>query len=89
MVDIKANLYCLFFKNLPFYTVQDSPKKFIVATFKPCNDFIQVIKQIREKLLLNCAAVQIPIGMEDALEGVVDIVEKCAYRYKGDKGQNN
>ncbi|GMH41107.1 hypothetical protein BSKO_09017 [Bryopsis sp. KO-2023] len=46
----------------------------------------KVIDQLRNKLGHNCAAVQIPIGVEDNLEGVVDLVERCAYRFKGNKG---
>lgn len=47
----------------------------------------RVIGQIREKLKHNCAAIQIPIGLEDQLSGVVDLVEMQAYVFEGPKGE--
>ena len=35
---------------------------------------LRIIKDLRTKLKLNAAAVQLPIGLEDKLEGVVDVV---------------
>lgn len=35
---------------------------------------LQVVKDLRTKLKLNAAAVQIPIGLEDALSGIVDVI---------------
>jgi elongation factor G len=46
----------------------------------------RVIDQVRDKLKLNAAAVQIPIGSEDALSGVIDLVEQVAIKYAGDNG---
>ena len=46
----------------------------------------RVIDQVRDKLKLNAAAVQIPIGSEDALSGVIDLVEQVAIKYTGDNG---
>jgi elongation factor G len=37
------------------------------------------IEGLRNKLNITCAAVQIPIGLEDDLEGLVDIIEMKAY----------
>lgn len=47
----------------------------------------KVISQIREKLKLNVAAVEIPIGSEKNLEGVVDLVEMRAIYNKGEFGE--
>jgi len=47
----------------------------------------RVIDQLREKLRLNAAAVQIPIGLEDRLEGLVDLIHMKAYRFEGDNGE--
>lgn len=47
----------------------------------------RVVKEIREKLKLNAVAVQIPIGLEDQLQGVVDLVTMKAYFNKGDNGE--
>jgi elongation factor G len=44
--------------------------------------------QLREKLGLNAALVQIPIGLEDKLEGVVDLVSMKAVYFDGDQGEN-
>ena len=46
----------------------------------------RVINQIRTKLRIPAAAVQIPIGVEDQLEGVVDLVRWKAVYNKGTKG---
>ena len=43
--------------------------------------------QVRDKLKGNCAAVQVPMGVEDALGGVVDIVRRRAAYFDGDKGE--
>ncbi|QDZ25137.1 elongation factor G [Chloropicon primus] len=46
----------------------------------------KVMDQVRDKLRLNCAAVQVPIGLEDQHEGVVDLVNMKSYRFEGEKG---
>ncbi|TIC06543.1 hypothetical protein E3Q08_00820 [Wallemia mellicola] len=46
----------------------------------------RVIDQIRQKLRLNAAAVQVPIGAEDNLTGVVDLVRWKAIYNEGYKG---
>jgi len=47
----------------------------------------KVIKDLREQLKLNAAAVQVPIGLEDGHEGVVDIVEMKSLKFEGEKGE--
>jgi elongation factor G len=47
----------------------------------------KVIGQLRSQLKLNAAAVQIPIGLENLHEGVVDLVEEKAYIFQGDRGE--
>ncbi len=46
----------------------------------------RVTAQIREKLKLNAAMVQIPIGLEDAHMGQVDLLKMKAFYYEGDNG---
>jgi len=46
----------------------------------------KVMQQARDKLKINCAAVQIPIGVESDLKGIVDLVERKAYQFSGHKG---
>ncbi|EFN59906.1 hypothetical protein CHLNCDRAFT_56440 [Chlorella variabilis] len=47
----------------------------------------KVIRQMREKLRLNAAAVQLPIGSEDSLRGLVDLVERRAFHFEGSSGE--
>ena len=48
----------------------------------------KVRMQLREKLGLNAYMIQIPIGLEDKLEGVVDLVTLKALYFEGDNGQD-
>ncbi|MGP1576664.1 MAG: elongation factor G [Treponema sp.] len=47
---------------------------------------LKVRMQLREKLGLNAYMMQIPIGLEDKLEGVVDLVTMKALYFEGDNG---
>jgi elongation factor G len=47
----------------------------------------KVCLQLREKLGLNAVMVQIPIGLEDKLEGIVDLVAMKAVYFDGDQGE--
>lgn len=47
----------------------------------------RVIDQLREKLGHNAIAMQIPIGLEDKLEGVVDLVTMKAMYFDGANGE--
>ena len=51
-------------------------------------DPFKVTGQLRDKLSHNAVLCQIPIGLENDLEGVVDLVEMKAYYYDGDNGEN-
>jgi len=46
----------------------------------------KVLRQVREKLRLNCAAVQIPIGLEEMHDGVVCLVTMKAITFHGQHG---
>jgi elongation factor G len=46
-------------------------------------DFEGSIKSIRERLGANAAPVQMPVGLEHGLHGVVDLIRMKAYTYKG------
>ncbi|OQS00211.1 elongation factor G, mitochondrial precursor [Thraustotheca clavata] len=48
----------------------------------------KVVGDLRKQLKLNAAAVQIPIGAEDQLEGVVDLVKMKVYKHEGESGEN-
>jgi len=46
----------------------------------------RVIAAAREKLKLNAAAVQLPIGLEEHHKGVVDLVTRKAFVFEGPRG---
>jgi len=48
----------------------------------------RVTKQLREKLSHNAVMMQIPIGLEDKHEGVIDLVMMKAYYFLGDSGMD-
>ena len=45
-------------------------------------DFLRVMDQVRERLGANPVPVQLPIGAEDAFEGVVDLIRMRAYTWE-------
>ncbi|MGE0867002.1 MAG: elongation factor G [Kofleriaceae bacterium] len=47
----------------------------------------RVRDQLREKLKLHPVMIQMPIGLEDKLEGLVDLIEMQAYKFYGDNGE--
>ncbi|MBW2569287.1 MAG: elongation factor G [Deltaproteobacteria bacterium] len=76
-------------------TVDQQMKRYKV----PCIAFInkcdrsgsnpfRVIDQLKEKLGHNAVAMQIPIGLEADLEGVVDLVSMKALYFDGDNGED-
>lgn len=48
----------------------------------------KVIEGLRNELRLPAAAVQYPIGLEGDFDGVIDLIDQCAYRYLGPKGND-
>ncbi len=49
--------------------------------------FDNSFKSILERLTPNAVALQIPIGLENNFEGIVDLLTMKAYRFEGDKGE--
>ena len=49
---------------------------------------LRVADQLREKLGHNPVVLQLPIGIEDKFEGVVDLVEMKAFRFLGKNGDD-
>ena len=47
----------------------------------------RVRDQLREKLKLHPVMIQMPIGLEDKLEGIVDLIEMQAFTFYGDNGE--
>lgn len=52
------------------------------------SDFLNVVKDIREKLNANAVAIQIPIGAELSFEGIIDLVNMKAIYQSGERGVN-
>ncbi|QTH42166.1 elongation factor G [Cohnella sp. LGH] len=50
-------------------------------------DYLNVINDMRERLNANAVAIQYPMGAEDTFIGMIDIVERVAYKYTDDKGK--
>ena len=48
----------------------------------------KIVQQLRKQLKLNAAAVQIPVGLENEHNGVIDIIKNKMYTFHGDKGDN-
>jgi elongation factor G len=48
---------------------------------------LRVKEQLREKLNLNPVLLQLPIGIEDRFEGVVDLVKMKSFRFEGPNGE--
>ena len=48
----------------------------------------RVVEQLRSKLGLNAVAMQLPIGLEAAHTGVIDLVDMKALRFEGDHGEH-
>jgi len=48
---------------------------------------LRVKEQLREKLKLNPVLIQLPIGLEDKFEGVVDLIRMVAYFQEGANGE--
>lgn len=47
----------------------------------------RVVGQLRSELNLRAAAVQIPMGLENEHEGVIDLVRQKAITFQGEKGE--
>jgi elongation factor G len=47
----------------------------------------RVRDQLRDKLKLHPVMIQMPIGLEDKLEGVIDLVEMVAFKFYGANGE--
>ncbi len=50
-------------------------------------DFFNVIQMMKDRLKTNAVAIQLPIGVEDTFEGVVDLVKMEAIVYEDDLGK--
>jgi elongation factor G len=51
-------------------------------------DFYMTLDSIAERLSTHAAAMQLPIGAEETFSGLVDLLDRKAYKFEGDWGQN-
>ncbi|QEY32224.1 elongation factor G [Synechococcus sp. RSCCF101] len=51
-------------------------------------DYLKVYGQIKDRLKANAAPIQLPIGAENDLTGIIDLVKNKAYIYKDDLGKD-
>ena len=51
-------------------------------------DFLKVYAQIKDRLRANAAPIQLPIGAEGELSGIIDLVKNKAFVYKDDLGKD-
>ncbi|MFD1776457.1 elongation factor G [Paenibacillus rhizophilus] len=51
-------------------------------------DYLNVVKDMRERLQANAVAIQLPIGAENDFIGIIDLVEQNAHMYKDDLGRD-
>ena len=49
--------------------------------------FFGSLASIKERLNPNATPIQLPIGLESAFEGLVDLLTMKAYKFEGDKGE--
>ena len=50
-------------------------------------DFYMSLDSIRERLNKNAIAIQLPIGAEETMKGIVDLIGMQAYEFKGNFGE--
>ncbi len=48
---------------------------------------LRVVKQLRDKLGHNAIPMQLPIGLEDRHEGIVDLIKMKAFYFEGENGE--
>jgi elongation factor G len=49
-------------------------------------DFYRCVEMMKDRLKANAVPIQLPIGVEDQFEGIIDLVEMKAYYYLDDLG---
>ncbi len=60
---------------------------FVNKMDKMGGDFYMSLKSIRDRLNSRAVAAQLPIGAEDTMRGVVDLIQMKAFEFKGQNGE--
>jgi elongation factor G len=75
-------------------TVDRQMKRYKVARLAFVNkmdrigaDAYKCVRELREKLGIDCALIQMPIGAGETYEGHIDLITMKAFRFTGDKGE--
>jgi len=61
---------------------------FINKMDKMGGDFVMSLNSIKERLSEKAVAIQLPIGAEEKLSGVIDLITMKAYKFEGSFGEN-
>ena len=61
---------------------------FVNKMDKTGGDFYMSLASIHDRLSKDAVAVQLPIGAESDFSGLIDLVEKKAYKFEGEHGEN-
>lgn len=61
---------------------------FVNKMDKMGGDFFMSLNSIRTRLNKNAVAIQLPIGAESTMSGVVDLLAEKAYKFEGANGEN-
>ncbi|UPA23033.1 elongation factor G [Candidatus Peribacteria bacterium] len=61
---------------------------FVNKMDKTGGDFYMSLASIHDRLSKTAVAVQLPIGAESDFSGIVDLVQKKAFKFEGEHGQN-
>jgi elongation factor G len=57
-------------------------------TFRASTNFEFSLKTIKSRLGANAKPIQVPIGAENEFNGIIDIIERKAYKYDGAQDEN-
>ncbi len=60
---------------------------FVNKMDKMGGDFFMSLKSIRDRLNPKAVAIQLPIGAEDTVRGVVDLIQNKAFEFNGQNGE--
>jgi elongation factor G len=61
---------------------------FVNKLDKVGGDFYMTMRTIHERLSTEAVAVQLPLGFEDSLEGVIDLFDRKAFKFSGKNGMD-